>query len=47
MHLLHDVCDASDQAAHYHTLGSNLRASSLTRYLAGLEVKVVYFVIGR
>jgi hypothetical protein len=38
----HAVCDSPDQAEHYHTLGPKLRASSLTRHLPGLEVKVVY-----
>jgi hypothetical protein len=32
----HDVCDSPDQAAHYHTLGHILEASSLTRYLVRL-----------
>jgi hypothetical protein len=39
------VCDSPDQAAHYQTLGSKLAASSLTRHLAGLGVKVVYWFI--
>jgi hypothetical protein len=41
----HAVCDSPDQATHYHTLGPMLGASSLTRHLAGLGVKVVYFFI--
>jgi hypothetical protein len=36
----HEVCDSPDQAAHYHTLGAKLGASSLTQHLAGLGVKV-------
>jgi hypothetical protein len=36
------VCDNPDQAAHYHTLGINLGASSLTRHFADLGVKVVF-----
>jgi hypothetical protein len=40
----HDVCDSPDQAAHYHTLGPNLRASSLTRQKVRLGVKVVLVV---
>jgi hypothetical protein len=40
----HEVCNRSDQAAHYHTLGPKLGASSLTRYLAGAEERnVIYF----
>jgi hypothetical protein len=31
--------DGSDKAAHYHTLGPKLGASSLTRHLVGLGVK--------
>jgi hypothetical protein len=38
----HEVCDSPDQAAHYHTLGTKLAASSLK--LAGLGVKVVFIV---
>jgi hypothetical protein len=29
----HEVCDCSDQAAHYHNLGPQLGASLLTRYI--------------
>jgi hypothetical protein len=36
----HEVCDSPDQAAHYHTLGAKLGASSLTRHWAGLGAKV-------
>jgi hypothetical protein len=36
-----EECDSPDQATHYHTLGAKLGASSLTRHLAGLGVKVV------
>jgi hypothetical protein len=38
--LLHEVCDGTDQEAHYHTRLKVL-ASSLTLYWAGLRVKVV------
>jgi hypothetical protein len=34
------VWDSSKQAAHYHTLGCKLGASSLTRHLAGLGAEV-------
>jgi hypothetical protein len=37
----HAVCDSSDQTAHYHALGPKLRASSLTRYLAGMEERSI------
>jgi hypothetical protein len=35
MHLSppHEVCDCSDQAAHYHNLGPKLGASLLTRHI--------------
>jgi hypothetical protein len=29
----HEVCDYSDQAAHYHNLGPKLGASLLTRHI--------------
>jgi hypothetical protein len=29
----HEVCDCSDQAAHYHNLGPQLGASLLTRHI--------------
>jgi hypothetical protein len=35
------VCDSPEQAAHYHTLGAKLGASSLTWHFAGLGVKVM------
>jgi hypothetical protein len=41
----HKVCSRPDQAAHYHTLGPKLRASSLTWHLDDLEVKVVLFLL--
>jgi hypothetical protein len=41
------VCDSPDRAAHYHTLGPKLGVSSLTRHLAGLEVKVVLVYVNR
>jgi hypothetical protein len=31
----HELCNSPDQAAHYHTAGPTLGASSLTRHLAG------------
>jgi hypothetical protein len=40
------VCDSSDQAAHYHTVGPKLGASSLTRHLDDFGVQIqVYFLI--
>jgi hypothetical protein len=44
-HLLlpHEVCDSSDQAAHYHTLGPKLGASALTRHFAGTEEKIIVY----
>jgi hypothetical protein len=39
------VCDSPDQAAHYRTLGTKLGASSLTRHLAGLGVKVLQCIL--
>jgi hypothetical protein len=33
----HEVCDSPDQATHYHTVGTKLGASYLTRQLAGTE----------
>jgi hypothetical protein len=41
----HEVCDSSDQAAHYHALGPKLGASSLTRNLAGKEERNVMLYI--
>jgi hypothetical protein len=38
------ICDSPDQAAHYHTLGPKLRASYLSRRLAGIGAKVAQFV---
>jgi hypothetical protein len=37
----HEMCDSPDQAAHYHTLGTKLGASSLTRHLTGFGVMAV------
>jgi hypothetical protein len=37
----HEVCNSPDQAAHYHILGFKLGDLSVTRYLAGLGLKVV------
>jgi hypothetical protein len=41
IHLLppHEVCDCSDQAAHYHNLGSQLGASLLTRHIGWKQKK--------
>jgi hypothetical protein len=43
IHLLppHDVCDCSDQAAHYHNLGPKLGASLLTRHIGWKQKKKV------
>jgi hypothetical protein len=41
--LHHEVCDSSDQAAPYHTLGPKLGASSLTRHLAGSEERSMFY----
>jgi hypothetical protein len=38
----HEVCDSSDQAAHYHTLGLKLGALSLTQHLVDLGAKWYY-----
>jgi hypothetical protein len=35
----HEVCDCSDQAAHYHNLGPKLRASLLTRHIGWKQKK--------
>jgi hypothetical protein len=43
--LPHEVCDSSDQAAHYHALGPKLGASFLTQYLAGTEERSTLFFI--
>jgi hypothetical protein len=37
----HEVCDSSDQAEHYHTLGPKLGASTLTLHLAGTEKSII------
>jgi hypothetical protein len=37
----HEVCDSSDQAAHYHHLGPKLGASFLTRYFEWKQNKKV------
>jgi hypothetical protein len=43
IHLLppHEVCDCSDQAAHYHNLGPQLGASLLTRHIGWKQKKKV------
>jgi hypothetical protein len=41
----HEVRDSPDQAAHYHTLGPKLGASSMSRGLADLEVRAVYIIL--
>jgi hypothetical protein len=38
---LHEVCDSSNQVAHYHKLGPKLGASSLTQHLAGREERCI------
>jgi hypothetical protein len=35
----HEVCDCSDQAAHYHNLGPQLRASLLPRHIGWKQEK--------
>jgi hypothetical protein len=35
----HEVCDRSDQAAHYHNLGPKLWASLLTRHIGWKQKK--------
>jgi hypothetical protein len=37
----HEVCNCSDQAAHYHNLGSKLGASLLTRHIGWKQKKKV------
>jgi hypothetical protein len=37
----HEVCDCSDQAAHYHNLGPKLGASLLTRHIGWKQKKKV------
>jgi hypothetical protein len=37
----HEVCDSSDQAAHYHHLGPKLGASFLTRHFGWKQNKKV------
>jgi hypothetical protein len=37
----HEVCDCSDQAAHYHDLGPKLGASLLTRHIGWKQKKKV------
>jgi hypothetical protein len=37
----HEVCDCSDQAAHYHNLGPQLGASLLTRHIGWKQKKKV------
>jgi hypothetical protein len=39
--LLHEVCDSSYQAAHYHHLGPKLGASSLTQHFGWKQNKKV------
>jgi hypothetical protein len=38
-----EMCDSSEQAAHYHTLGPKLGASSLTWHVAGTEERSILF----
>jgi hypothetical protein len=43
-----EVCENPDQAAHYRTLGPNLRALSLTWHMADVRVRIVsYFTLGK
>jgi hypothetical protein len=37
----HEVCDCSDQAAHYHNLGPKIGASLLTRHIGWKQKKKV------
>jgi hypothetical protein len=39
MSLPHEVCNCSDQAAHYHNLGPKLGASLLTRHIGWKQKK--------
>jgi hypothetical protein len=42
----HEVCDSSDQAAHYHRLGPKLGASFLTRHFGWKQnKKVIMFLL--
>jgi hypothetical protein len=45
--LPHNVCDNTNKAAHYHTLGLKLGASSLTWHLASLRENVFYFNVNK
>jgi hypothetical protein len=38
----HEVCDSPEQAAHYHTLGLKLEASSLTRLFILRTIKTLF-----
>lgn len=38
------MCENSDEAAEYQTLGPELEASYLTWHLAGLYLKLVFFL---
>jgi hypothetical protein len=40
-----EVCDSTDQTAHYHALGSKLRALSVTRHLTGTEESIIIIII--
>jgi hypothetical protein len=42
----HEVCDCSDQAAHYHNLGPQLGASLLTQHIGWKQGGESQFVFG-
>jgi len=42
-HIQHEVCDSSDQAAHYHALGPKLGTSSLARHFAGKQKHLCFY----
>jgi hypothetical protein len=41
----HEVCDCSDQAAHYHNLGPQLGASLLTRHIGWKQKQKVKKIV--
>jgi hypothetical protein len=43
----HEVCDSSDQAAHYHHLGPKLGASFLTRHLAVNRIRKKVVIVNK
>jgi hypothetical protein len=40
----HEVCDSSEQAAHYHILGPKLGASYMTWHLAVTEERIIIII---